>query len=93
MCCVQSPLGGESECEDRTASQCAAEGGVDKGPGVCAIDTCADVIPTEPKVMCCEPDSHSDLRCEDRTLARCVADGGTSLGEGTCPAIDPCAGN
>jgi hypothetical protein len=96
LCCVQPPLSGEFECEDRTASQCAAEGGVDKGPGVCALDTCADVIPVEPDVICCVAGgSHDQVRCEDRTLARCLADGGTSLGEGTCPAVDPCtaAGN
>ena len=89
MCCLTDPLHGESECEDRTASQCAAEGGVNKGVGVCAVDTCADV--SEPDVMCCVPHgSDAELRCEDRTLARCLADGGSSLGEGICPDVDPC---
>lgn len=92
MCCLTAPLSGEAECEDRTASQCAAEGGVDKGPGVCGVDTCADIVVVEPKVICCVPNGgDGDLRCEDRTEARCLADGGTSLGEGSCPDVDPCA--
>ncbi len=91
MCCLPNTNGGELECEDRSASACAAEGGIDKGPGVCALDTCADVAPPQPDVICCVPGGgKGELRCEDHPLDRCLADGGTSLGEGSCPAVDPC---
>jgi hypothetical protein len=40
-CCLPDDSG--PECEDRTAAQCAALGGVDRGVGTCAPDTCAGV--------------------------------------------------
>jgi hypothetical protein len=68
MCCLSNLNGDELECEDRTESQCAAEGGVSKGAGVCAETTCDDIAPPTPEIMCCVT-SHSgtEIDCEDHT--------------------------
>jgi hypothetical protein len=78
------------ECESRTEAACSAAGGVSKGPGVCSLTTCADVIPPNTGVQCCLPKSGGRLGCKDRTAARCTTEGGTSVGTGACPAADPC---
>ena len=91
MCCLPNPAGDEVECEDRTASVCAAEGGVNKGPGVCALDSCADVTPPNPDVMCCLLNPGGDeIECEDRTASACAAAGGQNKGPGVC-APNSCA--
>lgn len=41
ICCLPDDSG--TECEDRTAAECAAQGGVDRGVGVCAADSCDGV--------------------------------------------------
>jgi hypothetical protein len=49
QCCLPDSGGdGAAECEDRTAAECAALGGVDLGPGTCLPNPCADVIPPSP---------------------------------------------
>jgi hypothetical protein len=83
--------GSAIECEDLDAAACAAAGGVDKGAGVCAVDTCADVPPAEEDVQCCVPDSHGGARCQDRTPTQCATLGGTNVGDGSCPRVDPCS--
>jgi hypothetical protein len=88
LCCMPNAAGDEIECEDRSPTECSAAGGVSKGNGVCAVDTCADVAPPNPDVMCCLP-SGNDLECEDRTAAQCAAAGGVSKGAGVC-AVDTC---
>jgi hypothetical protein len=89
-CCLPNPAGDEIECEDRTASECAEQGGVDKGLGVCEIDTCADVPPPNPDVRCCVP-SGNDFECEDRNASACTAEGSVNRGVGVC-APDTCDG-
>ena len=41
-CCLPDDSG--TQCEDRSAAECAAQGGVDRGVGVCAPDSCTGVI-------------------------------------------------
>jgi hypothetical protein len=87
-CCV--PDDGGTECEDRTAEECAAAGGVDLGPGSCLPDPCRDGSgPAPGEVVCCLPDD-SGPECEDRTRAQCAAEGGVTLGAASCTP-NPCA--
>ena len=58
--------------------------------GVCAPDTCADVLPPNPDVRCCIP-SGDEAECEDRTASQCEAEGGVNRGVGVC-APDTCEG-
>lgn len=92
VCCQPNAKGDEIECEDRTASDCLAAGGVVKSAsGVCEVDTCADVLPPNPDVMCCTPNLAGDeIECEDRSAAACAAEGGVDKGPGVC-GIDTCA--
>lgn len=85
-CCLPDDSG--PECEDRTPAECAAEGGVDLGPGSCLPNPCEGSTPGT-DVVCCLPDD-SGPECEDRTPAECAAQGGVSLGSGTCTP-NPCA--
>jgi hypothetical protein len=91
ICCLPNAGGTEIECEDRSATACAAAGGVVKAAGtVCTATTCADVAP--PTTRCCvAKHSGSVVECEDVTPAACTALGGTDLGPGTC-SPDACAG-
>jgi hypothetical protein len=76
--------GTEIECDDRTSSECAAQGGVNKGAGVCSVTTCADVpAPGEPTVQCCER-HNGGFECRDRTADRCATEGGTNRSTGAC---------
>jgi len=86
-CCLPDDSG--SECEDRTAAECTAAGGVDLGPGSCLPNPCADAPVPGSDVVCCLPDD-SGPECEDRTAAECSAAGGINLGPGTC-LPNPCA--
>jgi hypothetical protein len=85
-CCLPDDSG--TECEDRTAAECSAAGGVDLGPGSCLPNPCADAPVPGDDVVCCLPDD-SGPECEDRTAAECSAQGGISLGAGTC-LPNPC---
>jgi len=38
QCCLPDDSGGE--CEDRTSEECAAQGGVNMGPGTCDPNPC-----------------------------------------------------
>ena len=86
-CCVPDDSG--PECEDRTVAECAAQGGVDLGPGSCLPNPCGS-SPTDPggDIRCCLPDD-SGPECEDRTVAECAAQGGVNIGAGSC-APNPC---
>jgi hypothetical protein len=88
-CCIPDDSG--PECEDRTAAECAAAGGVDMGPGSCLPNPCDPGIPPSPDddIVCCLPDD-SGPECEDRTPAECAAQGGINLGAGSC-LPNPCA--
>jgi hypothetical protein len=87
-CCV--PDDGGTECEDRTAAECAAAGGVNLGFGSCLPDPCGDgSAPAPGDVVCCLPDD-SGPECEDRTRAQCAAEGGVALATASCTP-NPCA--
>jgi hypothetical protein len=87
-CCLPDDSG--PECEDRTAAECAAAGGVDLGAGSCLPNPCAGPVPPpEGDILCCLPDD-SGPECEDRTAADCSAQGGVNIGSGTC-LPNPCS--
>lgn len=92
VCCVPDGGGdGPAECEDRTAAECAAEGGTLMTATSCLPNPCADAPPpVDTDVVCCIPDD-SGPECEDRTTAECAAAGGTVV-EATSCADNPCAG-
>lgn len=92
-CCLPDGGGdGAPECEDRTAAECSAEGGVDLGPGSCLPNPCESSTPGAGRdVRCCLPDD-SGPECEDRTAAQCSAHGGVNLGAGACTP-NPCGGS
>jgi len=85
-CCLPDDSG--TDCEDRTATECAAEGGIDLGAGSCLPNPCAGSPGGPGDVVCCLPDD-SGPECEDRTAAECSALGGVSLGAGSC-LPNPC---
>ena len=85
-CCLPDDSG--PECEDRTAAECAAQGGTDLGPGSCLPDPCGGAAGSGGDVRCCLPDD-SGTECEDRTAAECAAQGGVNIGAGSC-VPNPC---
>lgn len=88
ICCIPDDSG--PECEDRTADECALEGGVAVAATSCDPNPCASVTPpANDDVMCCLADD-SGPECEDRTPAQCAIEGGTSAGVGVC-AVDTCS--
>ncbi len=90
-CCLPDDSG--PECEDRTAAECSAQGGVDLGPGSCLPNPCSGPTPPpepEDDAACCLPDD-SGPECEDRTPSECSAQGGINIGPGAC-LPNPCAG-
>lgn len=89
-CCLPDDSG--PECEDRTAAECAAAGGVDLGPGSCLPNPCSGETPPPAgsDIVCCLPDD-SGPECEDRTPAQCSFQGGINLGTGVCTP-NPCSG-
>jgi hypothetical protein len=88
VCCV--PDDSHAECEDRTADECAAQGGTVSTATSCLPNPCADVPPTPgTEVICCTPDD-SGPECEDRSAAECAAEGGVVV-EATSCAPNPCA--
>jgi hypothetical protein len=85
-CCL--PHEDESECEHLTAAHCAAEGGVDVGPGSCFPDPCEDDPPSGDPVRCCFP--HEDgAQCLELNAELCSHEDGISLGAGSCDP-NPC---
>src|SRR5262249_32313227 len=92
ICCLPNAAGDEIECEDRDPRVCVAAGGTVKTTesGVCEVDTCADVLPPNPDVMCCVANASGDESGgEDPSAAACSAAGGVSHGAGVC-APDTC---
>ena len=85
-CCLPDDSG--TECEDRTAAECAAQGGVDLGPGSCLPDPCGGTTSPGGDIRCCLPDD-SGTECEDRTAAECAVQGGVNIGAGSC-VPNPC---
>ena len=86
-CCVPDDSG--TECEDRTALECEAAGGVNLGAGSCLSNPCeAGTGPAPSDVVCCLPDD-SGPECEDRTPAQCAAESGVNLCAGSC-IPNPC---
>src|SRR5262245_45832720 len=82
-CCLPDDSG--TECEDRTAAECDAEGGTNLGPGSCLPNPCSGSTPpgNDADIRCCLPDD-SGPECEDRTPAECSAQGGVNIGAGIC---------
>ena len=88
VCCIPDDRG--PECEDRTADECAAQGGtVAAGATSCLPNPCEGAPPVGGDVVCCIPDD-SGPECEDRTQAECMAQGGTVVQATSC-APNPCA--
>lgn len=88
VCCIPDDRG--PECEDRTADECAAQGGtVAVGATSCLPNPCADAPPVGGDIVCCIPDD-SGPECEDRTQAECMAQGGTVVQATSCDP-NPCA--
>jgi hypothetical protein len=89
-CCLPDDSG--PDCEDRTAAECSAAGGIDLGPGSCLPNPCSGPPPPEPEddIACCLPDD-SGPECEDRTPAECSAQGGINIGAAVC-LPNPCSG-
>lgn len=88
VCCIPDDSG--TECEDRTASECAAQGGTVSDATSCLPDPCGGEPPVDRDVVCCIPDD-SGPECEDRTPAECAAQGGVAV-EATSCLPNPCAG-
>lgn len=88
VCCVPDDSG--TECEDRSADECVAEGGTVSAATTCLPNPCdTTVVPTEDDVVCCLPDD-SGPECEDRTIAECSAEGGIVVEADSC-LENPCA--
>jgi len=90
VCCIPDDSG--TECEDRTADECAAEGGVVLDSATsCLPNPCAGAKPVadDEDIVCCLPDD-SGPECEDRTQAECTAAGGTVVTATSCTP-NPCA--
>ncbi len=81
----------QPECEDRTADECTAAGGVDLGAGSCMPNPCeASPPPASDDVVCCTAEDDDDgPECEVRSPAGCSEHGGINLGAGVC-SPNPC---
>ena len=87
VCCIPDDSG--PECEDRTADECAAQGGIVVEATSCDPNPCEPVTPpANEDIQCCLPDN-GGTECEDRTPAECAVEGGVNAGVGTC-SPDPC---
>jgi len=89
-CCLRGDDG--FECEDRTAETCAAQGGIDTGPGTCSPNPCPTGGAPGGGVRCCVPENGGGAECEVRTADECAARGGTDVGPETCEP-DSCGGS
>jgi hypothetical protein len=88
ICCVPDDSG--TECEDRTPTECAAQGGTVSTATSCVPNPCdGSTPPAGGEIVCCLPDD-SGTECEDRTTAECVAQGGTVVQATSCNP-NPCA--
>lgn len=87
-CCL--PDDGGQECEDRTAGECAAQGGIVAAAASCLPNPCDGAPPVKADLVCCVPDD-SGPECEDRTVAECAAAGGTVVSATSC-GPDTCRG-
>ena len=88
VCCIPDDSG--PECEDRTADECAAQGGtVVAGATSCLPNPCDGAPPVGQDIVCCLPDD-SGAECEDRTQAECLAGGGVVVNATSCDP-NPCA--
>ena len=87
-CCIPDDSG--SECEDRTADECVAQGGTVTSSTTCLPNPCDGATTPGRDVVCCIPDD-SGPECEDRTADECAAQGGTVVDATSCES-NPCAG-
>lgn len=87
-CCIPDDSG--SECEDRTADECVAQGGTVTSSTTCLPNPCDGATTPGRDVVCCIPDD-SGPECEDRTPEQCAAQGGTATASNTC-LPNPCEG-
>jgi hypothetical protein len=87
VCCIPDDRG--SECEDRTADECTAQGGTVSIATSCLPNPCTDAPAVDVDIVCCLPDD-SGPECEDRTAAECAAQGGMAV-EATSCNPNPCA--
>jgi len=88
VCCIPDDSG--PECEDRTADECAAQGGtVVAGATSCLPNPCDGAPQVGQDIVCCLPDD-SGADCEDRTQAECLAGGGVVVSATSCDP-NPCA--
>src|SRR5262249_1310376 len=92
VCCL--PDSGDAQCDETDAADCAANGGINLGAGVCEPNPCASTSPNV--VQCCVPqegdqgeDDGGGPDCEELTADNCTAAGGTAMGTGSCEP-DPC---
>ena len=86
-CCLADDSG--TECEDRTADECVAQGGTVSDATSCLPNPCAGAPAPGVDVVCCIADD-SGPECEDRTADACAAQGGTVIDATDCSA-NPCA--
>jgi hypothetical protein len=88
ICCIPDDSG--PECEDRTADECAAAGGVATTATSCLPNPCAGTPPpTTSDIVCCIPDD-SGPDCEDRTADECALEDGVAVETTSCDP-NPCA--
>lgn len=87
ICCIPDDHG--SECEDRTADECTAQGGTASTATSCLPNPCDGAAPVEHAVVCCIPDD-SGPECEDRSAEQCAAQGGIVVDATSC-SPNPCA--
>lgn len=102
VCCLPDGGGdGETECEDRTADECTAQGGTVSTATSCLPDPCAGATPPSVEVICCiggsasgaftrSHEAENEVECEDRTADQCAAAGGTVVAATSCDP-NPCA--
>lgn len=96
VCCLSGSAAGavidddpEIECEDVSAADCAAAGGVAVQAASCDPNPCAPVPPPQ-VVICCVPDG-GEAECEEVTPEHCTAQAGTVSTAPSCES-DPCGG-
>jgi hypothetical protein len=87
VCCIPDDEG--PECEDRTADECAAQGGTVSNATSCLPNPCVGAPAVGEDIVCCIPDDEGP-ECEDRTQAECMAQGGTVVQATSCES-NPCA--
>jgi len=79
-CCVPDDSG--SQCEDRSADECAAIGGTVSSASSCLPDPCAPAPPVDPEVVCCL----GPEQCSISTQPQCLAAGGSVIDASSCDA-------